>query len=503
MGVAAYYRWIAAHPLTSALAVAVAVIGGAQTLTQGLPALGCDALRAAGVAPSLCPDPEAEREELVAAIAARVAAEVAAQGRGPLDAEAATGVAEAARETAAQGDPAERAALDLIAEGEIAAGLDGLEAAARAAEARLAERWRNIGRLAFPVDTQRALEAYAKARALDGSEPWDAIYLAHLQLRAGDAQAALAMAEAALAALSDAAPRDRMVLQGERGDALTALGDLPGALSAYRAGMAIAEDLAARDPENEERRRDLTVWHNKVGDVLRAQGDLPGALSAYRAGMAIAEDLAARDPENAEWRRDLSVSHERIGEVLAAQGDLPGALSAYRAGMAIRRDLAALDPANAGWRRDLSVSHNKVGDVLRAQGDLPGALSAYRAGMAIRRDLAALDPENAECRRDLSASHNKVGDVLAAQGDLPGALSAYRAGMAIGRDLAALDPENAEWRRGVAASLWRLAEIPGSGVGWAEVAAALRAMQADGVLAPADEGALAEAERRAGAAAAE
>ena len=56
----------------------------------------------------------------------------------------------------------------------------------------------------------------------------------------------------------------------------------------------------------------------------------PGALAAYRKGLAIREALAARDPANTEWQRDLSVSHDKIGDVLVAQGDGPGALAAYR-----------------------------------------------------------------------------------------------------------------------------------------------------------------------------
>ena len=153
--------------------------------------------------------------------------------------------------------------------------------------------------------------------------------------------------------------------------------------------------LAARDPGNTQWQRDLSVSHSKLGDVLVAQGDLPGALEAYRKGLAIMETLAARDPGNTEWQRDLSVSHNKLGDVLVAQGDLAGALEAYRKGLAIRERLAARDPGNTQWQRDLSVSHNKLGDVLVAQGDLPGALEAYRKGLAIRETLAARDPGNA------------------------------------------------------------------------------------------------------------
>jgi predicted negative regulator of RcsB-dependent stress response len=115
--------------------------------------------------------------------------------------------------------------------------------------------------------------------------------------------------------------------------------------------------LVQIDPANTGWQRDLSVSHEKIGNVLVAQGDGPGALAAYKVGLAIAEDLAKRDPANTEWQRDLSVSHERIGDVLVAQGDGPGALAAYQTGLTIAEGLAKRDPANTEWQRDLSVSN--------------------------------------------------------------------------------------------------------------------------------------------------
>jgi hypothetical protein len=43
--------------------------------------------------------------------------------------------------------------------------------------------------------------------------------------------------------------------------------------------------------------------------VRVAQGDLPAALTAFEASLAIRERLTGRDPANTEWQRDLSVTH--------------------------------------------------------------------------------------------------------------------------------------------------------------------------------------------------
>ena len=97
---------------------------------------------------------------------------------------------------------------------------------------------------------------------------------------------------------------------------------------------------------------------SKIGNVLVAQGDLPGALAAYRTGLAIMETLAARDAGNMGWQRDLSVSHEKIGDVLVAQGDLPGALSGVsrQASRSRRRWRRAMPATRTGSATCRSVS---------------------------------------------------------------------------------------------------------------------------------------------------
>jgi tetratricopeptide (TPR) repeat protein len=230
------------------------------------------------------------------------------------------------------------------------------------------------------------------------------------------------------------------------GDVLMAQGDGPGALSAYQKGLAIAEALAQRDPDNTQWQHDLSVSQEAIGNVLMAQGDGPGALGAYKLCLAIAEALAKHDPANTQWQRILLVSQEKIGNVLMAQGDGPGALGAYKVCLAIAMDLAKRDRGNTQWQRDLSVSHNKIGNVLKAQGDGTGALRAYKEGLAIAEDLVERDPANTQWQNDLSLIHNRIGTILGGQGDGTGALRAFKEGLAIAEDLAKRDPANTQWQ---------------------------------------------------------
>ena len=161
-------------------------------------------------------------------------------------------------------------------------------------------------------------------------------------------------------------------------------GNLPAALRAAQAATKTAGDD-----------RDRSVANDAVGDVLRAQGDLPAALTAYRASLAIRETLAKRDPGNSGWQRDLSVSQNKIGDVLVAQGDGPGALTAYRTGLAIREALAARDPANTEWQRDLIVSYVKLsegtGDKVYVEKALAIAQTMQNRGTLQPRDAWMVD----------------------------------------------------------------------------------------------------------------
>jgi tetratricopeptide (TPR) repeat protein len=106
--------------------------------------------------------------------------------------------------------------------------------------------------------------------------------------------------------------------------------------------------------------RDWAVSNESVGDALQARGDLPGALAAYRASLAVRQRLAAAAPLHIGRQRDLAVSHGLIGEVLDAWGDLAGALVAYRASLTIAERLTRTHPASADYQRDLAVSLYKL-----------------------------------------------------------------------------------------------------------------------------------------------
>lgn len=101
----------------------------------------------------------------------------------------------------------------------------------------------------------------------------------------------------------------------DQGDLARIRATLVDARREYDEAHRLAQRLMDKDPSNTEWQRDLSVSHNKIGDVLVAQGDLPAALTAFRASLGIAETLAKRDAGNSEWQRDLYVSYWRLADM--------------------------------------------------------------------------------------------------------------------------------------------------------------------------------------------
>ena len=120
------------------------------------------------------------------------------------------------------------------------------------------------------------------------------------------------------------------------------------------------DKLADAAPDNLELQRSRSVMLDEFGTTYQTQGNLPAALDAFKASLAIADRLAKADPGNAGWQRDLSVSHDKIGRLHEKQGNLREALVHYREDLMIAERLAARDPTNMGWQKDVEISRQRM-----------------------------------------------------------------------------------------------------------------------------------------------
>lgn len=297
------------------------------------------------------------------------------------------------------------------------------------------------------------------------------------------------------------AQRDLMVALHRFGDTCIGLGDFAGASKAYAEALAIARKLAAADPGNVQGERDVAMGLLESGYVRIDQNDLAEAENAFAEFLALARRHVTADPKNAQHKRDLLVGLVALGNVQLAKGKLEEAFQAYSESSSISRALATADPSNARAARDYWDGLLRIGDIRLAQGNLADAEKAYAAGLSLSRHASSADPTNGDALDDLAYSLQKLGDVFTASGKLAGARHAYGESLAILRKLTASGNAPSYQEADLGDTLAGMAKLPRSGVSWRDVVAHYEAMDAKGMLTPADRSKLDAARREAAAAA--
>jgi tetratricopeptide (TPR) repeat protein len=247
-----------------------------------------------------------------------------------------------------------------------------------------AEYWRHIGALAFLHDTQKAMEAYEKAVALDPDEPEGWRYLGELQYRLGDlAKAEQSFDRVLLLGKLRNDPKAQLIgclrlgwIWRDRGElerAETLIGDAiqfaekagwdEGLARAY-GGLGVVHDLRGDLSQAEDaQRKSLSLYeklHNKdgmarvygnLGIICRNRGELDHAEEAYRKSMELYEQLGDRDGI-ARVLCNLAVVHQHRGEFDKAQKSTSKAI-------ALSEELGIKEIMAVGYRNLGSIHHRK------------------------------------------------------------------------------------------------------------------------------------------------
>ncbi|HEU4405334.1 MAG TPA: serine/threonine-protein kinase [Polyangiaceae bacterium] len=308
--------------------------------------------------------------------------------------------------------------------------------------------------------------------------------------------------EKTLPDLDDEGRRRRAQAFEVLGDVQDARGERASAVEAYRAGLALREELARRPHAPPRARLDAARTHVRIaraltdvngdealaalgrakalleplpdgpldaeaaeiagaafvqtGDVLLNRGDVAQAELAY--GRAIDVQGRSRDGADVKVREGLSRAHERLGVAQQQRGGFDRALRSFRASLELREALAAQD-ASPYHRELVGEAHAKLGTAFQASGDLDAAQAEYGRALDVARQLVALDPTNVGWLHALAAWHTDFGTIRIVRKDLAGAEAAFaEAYHAIDR-VAKADPGNARWRRHVAVALSKLGQV--------------------------------------------
>ena len=281
----------------------------------------------------------------------------------------------------------------------------------------------------------------------------DALDLAHAQYGRLHWAETAELAEAVVRALHNerqaASENSAVAVQALNllGSARRQLGNIDGALQAFREANNVAQQLAKANPAAYE--PDLAMSLSNLANCLSETGDGAGGLLAAREAAKIYTRLATADP--AAYEPDLAMSFNNLANHLSQTGDHAGALLASREAVEIRRRLVKANPAAV--EPNLAGSINNLANRLSETGDRAGALLAAREAMEIYARLATANA--AAYEPDLARSLNNLANRLNETGDCAGALLAAREAVEIYIRLAKANP--AAYEPDLAGSIHNLA----------------------------------------------
>jgi len=286
------------------------------------------------------------------------------------------------------------------------------------------------------------------------------------------------------------------------------LGDVAGALAAYRKAQQILARLPARSPAGPAVRAERANCERRIADVLDSSGALSAAQEHYQRALALQSALAAEAPGDPGPALELARTHVALGDLRAWNSDLRGGMAEFASARRILLALLAAAPAAlvADVARELAMTETKTGDALCWQdrcrealawhtraiaalesqsrrhpndaatlhalltaylkmgeameglGDADGRLAAGEKTLTVAEELVAADPRDARAQRSLSIADNKLGDALAAKRHFAAAQARYGAALALQGALAERDPANVEVRRDLANTHNRIGE---------------------------------------------
>ena len=251
---------------------------------------------------------------------------------------------------------------------------------------------------------------------------------------------------------SDRAQHSLALTHSRVGDALAESGDLAGTMESYRRAVQIREALARDHPSNAMYLRELKVVYNWLGNYSGNPqfinlGDRTAALSYYRQGLVISEELAAADPKNAQARLDLAVSCGKMGDILS---DSDPALAAeyYRKALAITRALLNDAPGEFRYLRRQAIFLRTLAAPLRKLGDHQSALQHLRQSLKMLRAMSAEHQGNPEVQAATHATLLALASLLLDTGDLTAAQEHNQQALAIAEAALSSNPKDlyAAWR---------------------------------------------------------
>lgn len=209
-------------------------------------------------------------------------------------------------------------------------------------------------------------------------------------------------------------------------DACVAQGDHSGALREYEAAHEVGEHAAALDLTGTAHSYGLWLVKGRMGRLRYSLDDTTKGMTDLSDALALAERMAAENPDDEDWLHALATSREQVSITLAEAGDRAEALSQCETAAEIRQRLLARDTSDPERQRALARNRLVAGRLLRELDDLDGALKLFRKALTLYRQLQKQYPPSDVMTADVCMIQHIIGDTLEQQGQQHKAMRAYR-----------------------------------------------------------------------------
>ncbi len=144
--------------------------------------------------------------------------------------------------------------------------------------------------------------------------------------------------------------------------ALSASGAQADAVEHYRTAVSIFEQLIAEDPNDARVRRSAAYGYRDLGEAIAAD-DPAAALANMERGLAIFEEMAARDPTLGVALTQQAVTHLKLSRFFAAQNDLPHARASAERAVAVAEKLIARESTDVAAQKTFAEASTQLGKI--------------------------------------------------------------------------------------------------------------------------------------------
>jgi tetratricopeptide (TPR) repeat protein len=243
------------------------------------------------------------------------------------------------------------------------------------------------------------------------------------------------------------------------------LGDVPGAESAYRDGLALLRNLPPGGLGGSDGGREEAKLLNNLAVVLLDRGRTDEALATFRAALTIKEGLAEASPRRPEDRQEVVRSLSNLAVVLLRNGQPDEAERAFREAIVAQERLLGGLPQGPDGRATrleqtatLAQLSNNLGLFLRTAGRVAESEAPARRSVDLMRGLiegtSSAEPGR---RQELARALNNLGSVRALLGRWDVARRSFEEAIGLLDRLAADAPTVVEYRRELGLALGNLA----------------------------------------------